>query len=338
VIRRATGPLATVVVALAWLLAAFTIAAGGAGVVAVVSHQPGTAAREELTWGADQAIRPGLVRAVADLVELQDLVAGVGRAGRGALGGLVVRDSTAVARALSDGTALVEAVDAKSALLSAYLATLPGVRADGTPRVGTGLGDAYRRISEALGATEGLRRQWAILTAGAASADRLVTDLGRHDSYVVSAVRYGSAGRYDKALVRLGQASLMLDRVVALRDVLATTTDVTTLDQWIARNRALDVALRDLYAALQVADGKATPLVRQRLAEAEAARAQLPPDTRGLVVIMADIARGGLNQAVIAIEEANSRLKAALDAIRGTTGPTPGDGGDSTGGTPVLPE
>ena len=63
-IRRATGPLATVVVALAWLLAAFTIAAGGAGVVAVVSHQPGTAAREELTWGADQAIRPGLVREI----------------------------------------------------------------------------------------------------------------------------------------------------------------------------------------------------------------------------------------------------------------------------------
>lgn len=333
--RRIVDRLLTGTVAVAWLLAALTIAIGGAGIVAATSHVPGTAAREELTWGADQAIRPGLSRALADLVELQDLVAGVGRAGRGALGGLVSRDPVAIARSLSDGSALAEQVDARSAALSAYLATLPGVRKDGTPRVSTGLGDAYRRITEALGATEGLRRQWAILTAGAASAQRLVTDLSRHDSYIVSAVKYGTAGRYDRALVRVGQATLMLDRVEALRDVLANTTDVSTLDQWTARNRALDRALRDLYAALQVADGKATPLVRQRLAEVEVARANLPPDTRGLVVIMADIARGGLNQAVIAIEDANSRLTAALDAIRGTT-PTPG--GDSTGGTPALPE
>jgi adenosylcobinamide amidohydrolase len=40
----------------------------------------------------------------------------------------------------------------------------------------------------------------------------------------------------------------------------------------------------------------------------------LPPDTRGLVVIMADIGRGGMNGAVITIEEAKGKLSAALDA------------------------
>ena len=56
-----------------------------------------------------------------------------------------------------------------------------------------------------------------------------------------------------------------------------------------------------------------TDRVRDAFAAEQAARAQLPSDTRGLVVIMSDIARGGLNQAVIAIEEARGALSAALD-------------------------
>ena len=43
------------------------------------------------------------------------------------------------------------------------------------------------------------------------------------------------------------------------------------------------------------------------------ARASLPGDTRGVVVIMAEVAQGGLNQAVIAIEEVRGTLAAALD-------------------------
>jgi hypothetical protein len=43
---------------------------------------------------------------------------------------------------------------------------------------------------------------------------------------------------------------------------------------------------------------------------------RLPGDTRGLVVIMVDIAQGGLNQAVISIEEARGSLAGALDVQR----------------------
>ena len=39
----------------------------------------------------------------------------------------------------------------------------------------------------------------------------------------------------------------------------------------------------------------------------------LPPDTRGLVVIMAEIGRGGMNGAVITIEEARAKLADALE-------------------------
>ena len=58
-----------------------------------------------------------------------------------------------------------------------------------------------------------------------------------------------------------------------------------------------------------------TKEVRDAFAAEQAAKERLPPDTRGLVVIMAEIARGGLNQAVIAIEEAKGRLREALDQL-----------------------
>ncbi len=92
--------------------------------------------------------------------------------------------------------------------------------------------------------------------------------------------------------------------------------DVDTLDGWLARNRAIDAALRDLYSLLEESQGLDTPEVQRALASVDAARASLPPDTRALVVILADVARGGLNQAVIAIEEARGRLAAAAGTVQ----------------------
>ena len=53
------------------------------------------------------------------------------------------------------------------------------------------------------------------------------------------------------------------------------------------------------------------------------AREQLPPDTKALVVIMGEVARGGLNQAVITIEEARKRLSDASDALSAPPSPMP---------------
>ena len=46
------------------------------------------------------------------------------------------------------------------------------------------------------------------------------------------------------------------------------------------------------------------------------ARERLPVDLRPLVVIMADVAQGGLNQAVISIEETRGEIAGALDVQR----------------------
>jgi len=101
-----------------------------------------------------------------------------------------------------------------------------------------------------------------------------------------------------------------------VRDRLAATTDVATLTRWINRNEAYDAALRNLYEVLIDADGKVTKAVREAFADEQAARKRLPVDTRPLVVIMADVAQGGLNQAVISIEETRQSLADALEIQR----------------------
>ena len=97
-----------------------------------------------------------------------------------------------------------------------------------------------------------------------------------------------------------------------MRDRVAGVADVTILDEWLARNRRYDAALVALYTALSEAGGRVTDAVRTAFAEEASARAQLPPDTRAFVLIVAELGRGGLNDAVIRIEELRGRLFAAL--------------------------
>lgn len=89
--------------------------------------------------------------------------------------------------------------------------------------------------------------------------------------------------------------------------------DVTTLDEWLERSERYDRALRALYVAVIEADGRVTDAVREAAAAEAAAKARLPPDTRALVVIMAEIGRGGMTGAVSAIERAHADLVEALD-------------------------
>jgi hypothetical protein len=75
------------------------------------------------------------------------------------------------------------------------------------------------------------------------------------------------------------------------------------------------VALVRLYTELQRSNGVLTREGRRALTQVEQAQKGLPLDTRALVVVMADIAQGGLNQAVISIENARGRLAAAAATL-----------------------
>ena len=304
-----------VALALAWIACAALLAFGSAGLVAGLTQEPSTAARAELTWGADEAIRPGLNAASADLKKLSADVEDLGLYGRVALAALVDRNARDLAVAIAEGSTLVEAIDGETGALSGRLATLPGVGPGMLGRLGPDMRVRYDRIAGALDTTAGLRESWVTLTAGSAAASRLAVLLADHDTYAAAAAKLGSGRSYPGALTQLDGADAALVEATKLRDALSNTADVTILDEWLTRNRNLDVALRDLYAALRDSKGKVTEEVRAAAAAEDAAQKRLPPDTRGLVIIMADIARGGLNQAVIGIEEAKGKLAAAVAAL-----------------------
>jgi hypothetical protein len=308
-------------VAVAWLVAAFVVALGAAGIVAALDHLPGGTGRPELTWTADRAVADDLDAVSSDLAALADAVGVLGGLGRTALAALVGRDSPRVAAALDAGPAQLDAVDAAAARLAARLASIPLAGADRAIRHSSATLARYDAAAAAPAAVDPLRPAWERLTAGVVPATELTGHLLAHDEIAATAIQSGGAGKYPEAIARIDKAAAELAAARTIRDRLAATVDVATLDQWIERNGAYDDALRNLWDALRRSSGRVTTAVRDAVARERAARELLPPDARALVVILGDVARGGLNQAVIVIEEVRGQL---LDTgIRAAASPAP---------------
>ncbi len=308
-------------VVVAWLVAAVIIALGAAGLVAALDHLPMGAGRPELTWTADHAVAADLDAVSADLAALADAVGVLGGHGRTALADLVGSDVAGLAAALDAGAAELDAIDVARAGLAGRLASIPLAGAD---RVILHAPATLARYDTALGvlaAVDPLRPAWERLTAGVVPATELTGRLLAHDQIAATAIQSGGAGKYAQAIARIDKASAELVAARTIRDRLAATVDVATLDQWLERNVTYDAAARDLWDALRRSGGRVTAAVRDAAAREATARALLPPDARALVVILGDVARAGLNQAVIAIEEARGRLMEA--ATRTAPSPEP---------------
>jgi hypothetical protein len=301
-------------VALAWLGVAGLVALGGAGVASAMNRTPAGAGRPELTWTGDRAATPALDAATSRLQALSDAVDGLGSSARSALTDLVGGDTVALGSTIDSGGALLVKVASARDALVASLGQVPYV--DGTPELY--LSAATRQRYAALGATPALTTtlegDWAVLSARALAASGIPGLLAKHDDQTAAAAAQGSAAHYQQAIALLDAPAATLAVVSAARDGLAKSADVSTLSSWIARNAAYDGALRTLYTALLQANGRVTNTVRAAFAGEQAARTALPRDTRGIVVIMSDIAQGGLNQAVIDIEVARGKLAGALEA------------------------
>jgi hypothetical protein len=310
------SPVRRILAAIAWVVLAALIALGGAGVVASMAHSPETAARPELTWEGDRAAEPGLDAATAELEQLASDVEALGTSARLALAQVVAGSLDGLDDSIAEGTLQLGAVGEQAAALEASIDAVPGMGEDAWLSVSEPIRDRYAELVATRGLTEGLEAEWTVLTGRALAASRLYALLVAHDEQTGEAARQGAAAHYAEALAALGESDATLAEALALRDGLASTTDVTTLDEWLDRVGAYDTALHTLYQTLVDADGRVTGAVRRAFAAEEDAREQLPEDTRGLVVIMAEIARGGLNQAVIAIEEARGELEAALEVQR----------------------
>ena len=104
--------------------------------------------------------------------------------------------------------------------------------------------------------------------------------------------------------------------IKSLRVRLIAGTDPTVLDEWIERNRAYDTRAQGAVRwRSSPPRASVTVEVQSARREERAAFDQLPPDRRTILVIVAEVARGGLTQAVLAIEEASGRIDAAFAEV-----------------------
>lgn len=302
-----------ILLAIAWLAAVILIALGAAGLVAGMDAPAGGGSRPWLTARDDAVVGARLDAIAADLQLISDQLDALGVQGRAALSALVANDPASAAAALDAGDRLVADIRSRSTLIQTALAEVPLI---GTPeaefRLGPAVRDRHARLAAAVISTQDLEAAWLQLASGSASAARLSSLLAAHDEAVIAAAEQGRAAEYAKALTILEEADTAIADARLLRSQLARTVDVTTLDEWLERSSDYDVALRGLYAALVDSDGRITDAVRTAMTAERKAKDRLPPDTRGLVLIMAEIGRGGMNGAVIAIEQARGQLTAAL--------------------------
>jgi hypothetical protein len=235
---------------------------------------------------------------------------------RGVLAALAANDVTLAETAAATGTALVNQIDTKAATIRTALRSVPIVAtAEAAYTLSPATRQRYANDLDAINATSDLTADWTRLTVGSLSATSLSTLLTRHDRAVVAAAERGRAADYRAALGHLDDADAAITQGRAMRDKLASSVDVTTLDAWLDRSAAYDKALRDLYAALRASGGRVNDAVRRAARAEEAAKARLPPDTRGLVLIMADIGQGGMTDSAAAIEQAASDMDEALTPV-----------------------
>ncbi len=250
-----------------------------------------------------------------DLRALSDVIGDLGIQARGVLAALSGNDTAPAEEAITTGTDLVADIDARADRIGAALARVPIVGTDAAAyELSPAVRDRHGRIFDGLDATRGIDSAWTRLTVGSLSAIRLSGLLAAHDEAVVEAAERGRAADYPTALVALDDADDAIAQSRIMRNQLAATVEVTTLDAWLDRSEAYDEALRALYLAVRDSGGRPTDDVQAAARAEEAARARLPPDTRALVLIMSDIGRGGMSAAAIAIEQARGDLDEALVA------------------------
>jgi hypothetical protein len=287
-----------------WLLAAIVLGLGGAGVVARGDNFAGDVARPELTWRYDQAMAPGIAAASDEGRHIGEATDKLADAARSALVHLLAGQTKEVAVDLSRGEVWAADITQRGPAVEARIAELPYL--DSPQLVSSHTREGIQALRDIVEATRPLPERWHQLAVATVPAVEVTAVLQAHDATVFEATQKGVHEQYKEALAILDQAAVDLDQAAAMRDQLSAAVDVTTLTQWIDRNRAHDTALRGVYEAIPGGDAEKIAAAVQKQREAEA---QLPPDTRALVVILGDIALGGVNQAAITIE-----------TVRGTVG------------------
>jgi hypothetical protein len=205
--------------------------------------------------------------------------------------------------------------------LRATFADLPG----GSPTDATRYSNAtlvlYASLGAALDAVGSLSDEWARVSARSTDAVSLIVAIHDHDSTLISAAAAGVKAQYARAIQLCTAALALLAQLTQMRKDFVQPSQATILDDWIARHLQYDQALLALYQALQKSGGVRNLEVDAAYRKQQAALAQLPSDNREVTVIIAQVAQGGLNDAVLAIEFARGQIDAAI--AQAVPSPTP---------------
>ena len=297
---------------------AIAVSLGSAGIASRLSHPPGGPARAELTWSADAALGLRLDAATASLKDIAANVDRMNDASRAALASVANVDPTELKTNLEKGNGAAVLISQATEALRTSLAGLPG---DGPGAATTYSNPTLVRRAQILAAMDAalsLAQSWNSVTARSLDAARAAGLLNSHNQTIADATALGRAARYQDAIAKIETGKITLQDITSLRDEIVAGGDVTVLDDWIQLNQAFDDSLESLYKALDAAHGRNTLNVQAAYRSEQNAFNNLPKDNRAIVVIVAQIAQGGLNQAVIAINDAQGRIEAALSETPGS--------------------
>jgi hypothetical protein len=311
---RPASRLTSVGAAIGWLALASVLALGSAGLVGELTHPPGSAAREELTFPGDRQLAIRLDDAARRLRDISTNVDTMSAAAKAALASISSGDTAGLKTNVDRGSGSAVLIVSATRDLRDALAGLPGDAPDAVLRYSNATLVRRATILAALDAATGLGLQWAQVTGRSQDAATVVGLLQEHDSEVAAAAALGVQKQWSNAVAALIPVKATMADITSARDLLVSGGEVTILDEWIARSSRYDDALTALYQALDASNGKVTLQVQAAAREEQLARAQLPPDARSIIVIVSQIAQGGLNQAVLAIEDARARIDDALAA------------------------
>jgi hypothetical protein len=295
-----------------WTALFAVLAAGGAGLVAQAAHTPGSPARAELTYAGDAALDARLDQATDQLREIASDVERLADDAKTALEEIATSDPTNLEASLQHGSQVAATLNTETHALLDSLAGLPGDEPDAVLLYSNDTLVRRAAILAALDAAASLKAHWLQVTGRAVEASQLTTLIAEHDEIVLDAAAKGRDRKYADAASTLDQALLAVASVKEQRTKLIAGNETTVLDEWIVRNADYDAALKALYVALDESGGKVTVKVQLARRDERAAFDQLPPDRRTIIVIVAEVARGGLTQAVLAIEDAHGRIDDAL--------------------------
>jgi hypothetical protein len=297
-----------------WTTLLVLVALGGAGLAVAADRQGNPVQRPELTWRADQDAKALISPVVDQLAVVERDVSDVSAAGRHVLEKLQALDLPGMNQALADGNDLSTATDsAVSQLISLHDAA---IRSIDQWRLGPETKGHLDQLGSAGLSAQQVPAFWDGLAADAQRVAGLVDDLLRHDGLAFQATTAGRQARWDDALSLLDQAKLPLAYATAVRDQLANTGAIQTLDELLARYRAYDAALAALYGYVRDTGLQTGDQFDSLQAQVEQAQAALPSDTTAISDIVGEAAGPSVTAALVQIEQAHGDILDALDSLK----------------------